>query len=391
MSKTIVTGNVVQTERVIEQGIVVTEGQYILFAGKKEEYIPTGDETQLDFSGHWIIPGMIDLHVHGSAGHDVMDGTPDALREISKSLCQYGVTGFLATTMTAPWEHIVRALHAITVATEERNDYAQILGVHLEGPWINPKHKGAQKEEDIQQPGREQLESLLSVAQDRLRMVTLAPEMPGVLEAIRELVRHGVICSIGHSDATWEEVRQAVGAGATHFTHLFNAMRGLHHREPGVVGSALQLRQCSCDIIADFVHVHPAAVELVYHSKGREKLLLISDGMRAVGMGDGTFELGGQTVHVHGCIARLAGGTLAGSTLTLDRAVKNMVEGVGVAVQDAVYMASTAPAEKLGIADRKGSLEAGKDADLAVLSSDFRTLLTMVKGKIAYREDEVHG
>jgi N-acetylglucosamine-6-phosphate deacetylase len=387
VAKTVVTGMVVQMDRIIERGMVVVEGGKICHAGKADDYTLAGDETHLDYTGQYIIPGMIDLHVHGSAGYDVMDGTAQAIREIGKSLCRYGVTGFLATTMTAPWDQIVRALEAIAEAATGPLEHAQLLGVHLEGPWINPKHKGAQKEEDIQQPAREQVEAITGVGAAPVRMVTLAPEMPGVMEAIAELVRHNVICSIGHSDATWEQVKQAVAVGASHFTHLFNAMRGLHHREPGVVGAALQMRQCSCDIIADFVHVHPAAVELVYHNKGREKLLLISDGMRAVGMGDGTFELGGQTVHVRGCIARLDSGTLAGSTLTLDQAVKNLVEKIGIPVADAVYMASTAPAKKLGIADRKGSLEAGKDADLAVLSGDFRARMTMVNGNIVYRED----
>jgi N-acetylglucosamine-6-phosphate deacetylase len=384
MPNSIVKGRIVLTDGVIEQGVVVTEGKTIVFVGEEREYRPTGDEVLLDYSGHWVIPGMIDLHVHGGAGFDVMDGSPEAIREISKNLCRYGVTGFLPTTMTAPFELIARALEAI--AEVEPGEYAQILGVHLEGPWINPKHKGAQREEDIQPPSLQQAEAILEQSGGGLRMVTIAPEMPGALEVISELSGRNVICSIGHSDATWEEVQRAVEAGATHFTHLFNAMRGLHHREPGVVGAALQLRQCSCDIIADLVHVHPAAIKLVYNSKGREKLLLISDGMRAVGMGDGAFELGGQTVHVHKCIARLGDGTLAGSTLTLDRAVKHMVEEVGVAVEDAVFMAATAPAEKLGIADRKGSLAAGKDADLAVLSNRFQPLLTMVNGKIAYQE-----
>jgi len=385
MAKTVLSGQVVLPDRIVERGVVVVEEGVIRYAGKAEDCLLTGGR-HLDYGEDYILPGLIDLHVHGSAGHDVMDGTADALCAIGKSLCRYGVTGFLATTMTAPWDAIVRAVEAAAEASARPLEHAQILGVHLEGPWINPKHKGAQNEADIQRPAREQVEAITGREGAPVRMVTLAPEMPGVMEAIAELVKRNVICSIGHSDATWEQVKKAVDAGASHFTHLFNAMRGLHHREPGVAGAALQLRTCSCDIIADFVHVHPAAVELAYHNKGREQLLLISDGMRAIGMGDGTFELGGQLVHVRGCIARLNDGTLAGSTLTLNQAVKNLVKTLGIPMADAVYMASTAPARKLGIVDRTGSLEAGKNADLTVWTADFRTRMTMVQGRIVFEK-----
>lgn len=223
--------------------------------------------------------------------------------------------------------------------------------------------------------------------QDKLKIVTIAPEIPHAIEAIQTFSKNGTICSIGHTDATTMEVSKALEAGATHFTHLFNAMRGLHHREPGVVGSALIDHQSTCDIIADMVHVHPLAVRLVYEQKTRERLLLISDGMRAVGMGDGIFDLGGQKVNVHHCIARLDDGTLAGSTLTLNKAVQNMANTVGTSIVDAVYMGSTAPAKKLGIDHYKGSLEIGKDADIVVLSDNFNVKLTMIQGQLVYQED----
>lgn len=386
--RTIYRGSVVETGRVVKNGIVVTEGETIVYVGVEQDYAARGDETVRDYHGHWIIPGLIDIHVHGNAGYDVMDGTADSLIEISRSLSRYGVTGFLATTMTAPFVEIEKALRAIVETVDSPQLSAQLLGVHLEGPWINPKLKGAQPEEHIVPPTAERVEAVLQLLGEKLRVVTIAPEMPEALQTIGKLSGHGVICSVGHSDATIEQVAAAVERGASHVTHMFNGMRGLHHREPGVVGAALVNDRLTCDIIADFVHVHPNAVELVYRMKGRERLMLISDGMRAVGMPDGTYELGGQTVHVHKCIAHLNDETLAGSTLTLNRAIAHLVETLHLDVHDAVYMAATAPALKLGLGDHKGSLEAGKDADLVVLTPDYHVRETVVKGRTVYQEGE---
>lgn len=386
--RTVYRGSVVETTRVVEKGIVVTQGESILYAGEESGYTFCGEEEIRDYSGQWIIPGLIDIHVHGNAGHDVMDGTRESLVAISKSLSRYGITGFLATTMTAPFADIEKALNAVVETVGSPELAAEMLGVHLEGPWINPKMKGAQAEENIVYPGAEQVEAVLRLLGDKLRVVTIAPEMPEALAAIQKLSRQGVICSIGHSDATIEQVNAAVEQGACHVTHMFNGMRGLHHREPGVAGAALVNDRLTCDIIADLIHVHPNAVELVYRMKGRKRLLLISDGMRAVGMPDGTYDLGGQTVHVHKCIARLTDGTLAGSTLTLNRAIGHLVETLQLTMTDAVYMAATAPALKLGLGEQKGSLEAGKDADLVVLAPDYSVRATVVRGRMVYQEGE---
>ncbi|MGO0058558.1 N-acetylglucosamine-6-phosphate deacetylase [Brevibacillus fluminis] len=386
--RTVYRGSVVETTRVVENGIVVTQGEHILYAGEEGGYAYSGDEEIRDYSGQWIIPGLIDIHVHGNAGHDVMDGTREALVAISKSLSSYGITGFLATTMTAPFAEIERALNAVVETVGSPELAAEVLGVHLEGPWINPKMKGAQAEENIVHPTEERVDAILRLIGENLRVVTIAPEMPEAMAAIEKLAGQGVICSIGHSDATIEQVNEAVERGASHATHMFNGMRGLHHREPGVVGATLVHDRMTCDIIADFIHVHPNAVELVYRMKGRERLLLISDGMRAVGMPDGTYDLGGQTVHVHKCIARLTDGTLAGSTLTLNRAIGHLVETLHLSMPDAVYMAATAPAVKLGVSERKGSLEAGKDADLVVMAPDYSVRATVVKGRMVYQEGE---
>ncbi len=389
MKRTVYKGSVVLTDQIVEQGVVAVEHGRIIYAGAEGGYSYGGDEQLRDYSGCWIMPGLIDIHVHGSNGCDVMDGTREALQTISKSLCRYGVTGFLATTMAAPLTEVERVTAAVAALMAEGVELdAQLLGVHLEGPWLNPRMKGAQSEEHICNPGEQQVEAVLHMCGEHLRVVTIAPELPGALAAIRRLSSQGIVCSIGHTDATAEQVEAAIAHGATHCTHLFNAMRGLHHREPGVVGTALVKRQLSCDMIADLVHVHPHAVELAYHSKGRERLFLISDGMRAVGMSDGSYELGGQTVNVVGCIARLSDGTLAGSTLTLNQAVRNMVETLGISVSDAVYMAATGPAEKIGWGSQKGSLDAGKDADLVIMAKDFTVLLTVVQGRVVFREGE---
>jgi N-acetylglucosamine-6-phosphate deacetylase len=387
MSKTALSGKVITKHHCIEDGLVVVEDKKIVFVGSKLDYREDDIFTNyISYPDSLIVPGMIDIHVHGNANLDVMDGKINSLRGIAKSLCSFGVTSFLATTMTMPISTIMTALENILAYQKREEPYAQLIGVHLEGPFISSKQKGAQKEEDILDPSEANLRPILDLVKEQLRVVTLAPEIPYALEAIQQLTEQGIICSIGHTNATIEEANQGLDAGANHFTHLFNAMRGLHHREPGVVGSALSNSEASCDVIADMIHVHPSAVKIAYDQKTREKLLLISDGMRAVGMGDGTFDLGGQTVHVHRCIARLDDGTLAGSTLTLNKAVQNLVQTIGIPLVDAIYMVSTAPAKKLGIDTTKGSLEIGKDADIVVLSKDFDAQLTMIQGQLAYQE-----
>ncbi len=380
-------GEIIKENRLISKGIIVVEGEKIVWIGEEADYVATGEEVIYDYCGQWVCPGLIDLHIHGQVGFDVMDATPEALSAISKSLAQYGITGFLATTMTAPWSAIIAAIDNIVRYSSSEQRYARVLGIHLEGPWINVKYKGAQKQEDILEPTLQQVESILKVAGNQLKLITVAPEIPGALPVIAKLSREAVICSIGHSNATWEEVHQAEQCGASHFTHLYNAMRGIHHREPGVVGAALTKPQMTVDLIVDLVHVHPKAVELVYTIKGREQLLLISDGMRAVGKEDGVYDLGGQPVYVKNGIACLGDGTLAGSTLTLNRAIFNLCQALNIPVVDAVYMASTAPAKKLGIFTYTGSLEVGKDADVAIFTPSFEPLLTMVKGEIVYQNE----
>lgn len=384
MSRLVLIGSAVLEERIMEDAAIVMDGNQIIEIGTRSEVKLLADDEIAAVEQGWIIPGLIDIHVHGSQGADVMDGSVEAIEQISQSLAAYGVTGFLATTMTDSMDNIRQAVKAVLAAKDQGLSGAVVLGVHLEGPWINRKYKGAQPEGAISVPSKEELLEMLALLRDDWKMVTLAPEINGGLDAIKLLAEKGVICSIGHTDATYNQVMEAIEQGASHGTHLFNAMRGLHHREPGTVGAILADSRLTCDLIADTIHVHPAAIKVVWDAKGRDKCMLISDGMSAVGMPEGEYELGGQRVLVRGCTAMLADGTLAGSRLTLNRAVETLVQHGGVDLTDAVYMASRGPAIKLGFS-QKGSIRQGFDADLAVLNSNYSVDLTIVQGKVCYR------
>ena len=378
-------GQVVANGDVIQDGLVVIEGATIRFAGSADQYKGELPKRVIAVTEGWICPGFMDIHMHGIDGFDTMDGTPESLRAISAALARYGVTSFLATTMTAAYDQVEQSLQNIVELSGKGLPGAQAAGIHLEGPWINPRYKGAQKEEHIATPYLQDVRRLYELADGLLKVVTIAPEQPGALEAIAWLKERGVIVSCGHTGANFELATRAVDAGICHFTHCFNAMTGLHHREPGVVGAAMYHEQLSTELIADGIHVHPAVMRILYRVKTAERLALISDSMRAAGLGAGTYDLGGQEVHVQNGEAKLADGTLAGSVLTLNRAVGNMVRLSGVSLADAVRMASQTPAEILGLGNQKGRLAAGWDADLTVLDPQFDVSLTIVAGKEVYR------
>lgn len=379
-------GAVIANGAEITDGLVVIDGGSIRFAGESQDYSGVLPETILQVEG-WICPGFMDIHMHGIDGHDTMDGTPESLQAISKALPRFGVTSFLATTMTAPYKEIEPVLSTIAQVSRQGLDGAEVVGVHLEGPWINPRYKGAQKEENIALPQLDAVRRLYELAEGLIKVVTIAPEQPEALEAIAWLKEQGVIVSAGHTGASFAQASQAVDAGVRHFTHCFNAMTGLHHREPGVVGAAMYHEQLSTELIADGIHVHPAVMNILYRVKTAGKLALVSDSMRAAAMGEGTYDLGGQEVHVHGDQAKLADGTLAGSILTLNRAVANMVTLSKVPLPEAVEMASHTPATILGLGERKGRLAAGYDADVTVLDKQFDVSMTFVAGKRVYHKE----
>ncbi|MGG4450250.1 N-acetylglucosamine-6-phosphate deacetylase [Brevibacillus porteri] len=381
-------GNLVADGQELHNGLVVVGNGKITYVGKADEYGKALPNHVVTVEDGWICPGFVDMHMHGIDGYDTMDGTPKSLQAISTALARHGVTSFLATTMTAPYDQLEQVLVNIAQNSREGLPGAQAIGIHLEGPWINPRYKGAQKEENIAIPKLDAVQKLYGLSEGLIKVVTIAPEQPEALEAIAWLKERDVIVSAGHTGATFAQATEAVDAGVRHFTHCFNAMTGLHHREPGVVGAAMYHEQLSTELIADGIHVHPAVMKILYRVKTAERLALVSDSMRAAAMGEGTYDLGGQEVHVHDNQAKLADGTLAGSILTLNRAVGNMVTLSGVALPEAVEMASHTPASILGFSDRKGRLAAGYDADITVLNTQFDVTMTFVAGKEVYHQSK---
>ncbi|TKI54097.1 N-acetylglucosamine-6-phosphate deacetylase [Brevibacillus antibioticus] len=379
-------GKLVADGQELHNGLVVVGNGTITYAGKADEYGKALPDHVVTVEDGWICPGFVDMHMHGIDGYDTMDGTPESLQAISTALARHGVTSFLATTMTAPYVQLEQVLVNIAQNSREGLPAAQVIGIHLEGPWINPRYKGAQKEENIAIPKLDAVQKLYGLSEGLIKVVTIAPEQPEALEAIAWLKERNVIVSAGHTGATFAQATEAVDAGVRHFTHCFNAMTGLHHREPGVVGAAMYHEQLSTELIADGIHVHPAVMKILYRVKTAERLALVSDSMRAAAMGEGTYDLGGQEVHVHDNQAKLADGTLAGSILTLNRAVGNMVTLSGVSLPDAVEMASLTPASILGFGERKGRLTAGYDADITVLNTQFDVIMTFVSGKEVYHQ-----
>jgi N-acetylglucosamine-6-phosphate deacetylase len=329
-----------------------------------------------------LIPGFIDMHTHGVNGFDVMDASHVALAGISKALAAEGTTAFLATTMTASEEKIDNALIAVRDFMQQKPLGAEVLGVHLEGPFLAPSKMGAQPGDKIIPPNVELLQHWQHISDKAIKLVTLAPEQPRCAELITYLKQHKIIASLGHTNATYDEAVSAIDLGCTHATHLFNAMRGIHHREPGVVTAALLSNDVLVELVLDGFHLHPAIVQLVLKTKGADRIVLITDAIRAKCLTDGCYELGGQQVHVKNGEAKLADGTLAGSVLKMSSAIQNMLAFTGCELAVAVKMASANPAKALGIFDRKGSIALGKDADLVVLDDKLNVVLTVCKGRV---------
>ncbi|MBE3575066.1 MAG: N-acetylglucosamine-6-phosphate deacetylase [Firmicutes bacterium] len=349
-------------------------------------------EPEEDLAGAYVSPGFIDVHVHGGGGADFMDATVEACTRVCEEHARHGTTSLLATTLTASPESLQAAVEAAVQARQAagpRPSGARILGLHLEGPYLSPAHAGAQDPAFLRAPDREELERLQRLARGAIRMVTLAPELAGAAGVIQWCREQNVVAVAGHTDATYDQAMQAFVSGVRMCTHTFNAMRGLHHREPGTVGAVLDSPTVVAQLIADGIHVHPAAVRLLWRIKGPDGLALITDAMRAEGLRPGTYDLGGLTVQVDGRSARLADGTLAGSLLTMEQAVAHVRVFTGAALAQAVRAATWVPARVLGLADRYGSLEAGKMADLVVLSSAWQVQQTVVGGHRVYRRESL--
>ena len=381
---TIINGQLVTPFEIVPGTIVIEKGM-ITYVGPHSG-APAGGPIW-DAPGAYVTPGLIDTHVHGGGGGDVMDGTKDALDVMAKTFAKYGTTAFVPTTLTASHQGILDCIGAVKEAAEQGTPGAQVIGIHLEGPFINEEKKGAQNPKYIRPPDLQELEKIREEAGPLLKTVTLAPEIPGALQAIKLLRSWGVTVSIGHTDAAFDEVMQAQRWGANLICHTFNGMRGLHHRDPGVVGAALTCDGFFAELICDGIHVHPAAMQIVLKSKGIDKVVLITDTIQAMDLADGRYDFGGLEIEVSEGAARLTSGALAGSTLSMAKAVQNAVKWLGVSVAEAIRMASLNPAQVVNVAHRKGSLQVGKDGDLAVFDEYINPLATIVRGKIVYEAE----
>ncbi|MHB1126916.1 MAG: N-acetylglucosamine-6-phosphate deacetylase [Bacillota bacterium] len=335
----------------------------------------------LNASGMYIAPGFIDLHVHGGGGADVMDGTTESVVEVARFHARNGTTALLATTAASTPDVLIRSLEAISSASRMWTGGAQVLGAHLEGPMINHLSRGAQPREHIRHLSVEETRDLLDRSGGAVKIVTLAPELPGAEDVIQLLRERGIVPAAGHSLASYEDSLRAFAWGVCHATHTFNGMGPWHHRGPGLIGAVLVQPGITAEIIADGYHVHPGTLRLLVQAKGPEEIVLVTDAIRAAGLPDGEYSFAGMPVRVIARQARLTGGQLAGSTLTMAEAVKNMV-ALGVPLYQAVAMASVNPARVLGLEGRKGSIEPGKEADLVILDRSLSPRRVIVGGKV---------
>jgi len=382
MSKTILITNVtiVNYDREISADLFIREG--------KIEQIGQALQVEADIyldgnSKNWIVmPGFIDMHIHGSAGFDMMDATEEALRGISRSLVKEGTTSYLPTTITQRVGAIEAALKNINGFVNNA-DEAEVLGIHVEGPYISTKWAGAQPVEHITEPSIDQFLEWQKLSGNRIKQVTVAPEITGGFEFVEAMSKEGIIASIGHSDANSADVEKAVQLGAKQATHLYNQMRPFHHREPGVVGSVLLEDRMQVEIIVDYIHSHTKSVNFAYRLKGAEGIILITDAMRAKGLEYGEYDLGGQTVHVTEIGAHLSSGALAGSILTMDQAVRNMKQSTDCSMKELVSMSSTNAAKQLNLT-HKGYIGEGYDADLVILDMELNVQKTICRGNIVF-------
>ena len=391
-SKAIMVGTIFTPTERIDNGVIVIKGHRIHEVGRQEEIkIPSGIPT-IDNRDRVIVPGFIDMHIHGAAGHDLMEGTMESVSSVSSYLARHGTTSYLATTATAS---IDRTLHAAKKLGEIIREFnksqssfkkytgAEPIGIHLEGPFINVKKRGAHPASKLKKPSISLLKRFLNAAGGTVRVLTLAPELDGALAVLEFATSKGLRVGIGHSNATYEEAERSITAGATHAAHIYNAMRPFLHRDPGIIGAILTDRRISAELICDGIHVDKSAIQLLVLSKGIDKLLLVTDSLSGAGMPDGNYRLGNFTVHVAGGVCRTIEGNLAGSTVTLDAAIRNLSSFTGLKYEQCLVAATINPARLLGLEKQKGSIVKGADADLVVLDRSFFVTQTYVRGQPA--------
>ncbi|SDM67693.1 N-acetylglucosamine-6-phosphate deacetylase [Streptomyces sp. cf386] len=363
--------DVVMPTGTLKEGRLIVDGTRIAATAPENAH-------RIDLTGHYVVPGFVDIHNHGGGGASFTSGTPDDVVTGIHTHRLHGTTTLVASTVTGDMDFLTQRAGLLSELAEQ----GDIAGIHFEGPFISPCRKGAHSEELLRDPDPADVRKLIDAARGHATMVTLASELPGGIDSVRLLADHGVIAAIGHTDATYEQTVEAIEAGATVATHLFNAMPPLGHREPGPIAALLEDERVTVELINDGTHLHPASLQLAFHHAGADRVAFITDAMDAAGFGDGRYMLGPLEVDVADGVARLVeGGSIAGSTLTLDRAFKRAVTIDRLPVEDAVAALSANPAKLLGRYDRIGSLEPGKDADLVVLDSDFELKGVMRRGE----------
>jgi N-acetylglucosamine-6-phosphate deacetylase len=369
----------------ISGAVVVIQGSKIVDVGPRGTLVLPRGAREISARGKTVVPGFVDVHIHGAGGRDVMEGMPEALEIIAATVARHGTTSMVATTVTASEMETCESVGGIARfilksgqhATRELS--AEIVGIHFEGPFISPARRGVHPAEWIVPPSQAFLSKVLKEARGMGQIMTLAPELPGALELIAAARRAGLVVSLGHTDANYEQARAAIEAGATHAAHVYNAMRPFSHRGTGVVGAVLTSPKVSAELIADGVHVDEAAMRILIELKKPERVILVSDGISATGMPDGKYRLGMFEVTAKGGVCRNAEGKLAGSTLTLDRALRNIV-ALGVPLGSALRMLTANPAQQIGLGSRKGVLAAGADADLVFLDDKLEISGVMTRG-----------
>nr|WP_307991347.1 N-acetylglucosamine-6-phosphate deacetylase [uncultured Niameybacter sp.] len=369
----------------------IIEGKALLFEQKivgivELSEVPV-DAEKIDANGHYVAPGFIDLHIHGYDTKDTMDGTKEAIQTIAKGIAKNGVTSFLPTTMTMSKEEIITALEACRAVKAEGSQGSEVLGVHMEGPYINEAFKGAQNGKYIQEPNADAVKFVKDY-QDIVKLITIAPEVEGAKTFIEEISNTtNITLSMGHTKADFDQAMEGIEAGITHTTHLFNAMTPLHHRNPGVVGAALASEKVSCEMICDTIHVNPGLYPLVIKAKAPDKFVLVTDCMCAGGCEDGKYALGGQPVFVKEGSARLEDGTLAGSILRLNEAVRNVMAHTNYGIEKVIEFATINPAKTIGVDGFKGTLDIGKDADIILIDEQINVKCAINKGATIYENN----
>lgn len=379
--RTIVTAErLIAPEETIEKPVVVVEDGVLSHIGSRSQAeLPAGE--RLDFAGCTLAPAFFDVHIHGSAGCDVMEATPEAFSVVGRFLARHGVGAYLATTVTMPLDATLKSLEGIAAQIDREPDGARPLGIHLEGPFLSPHKRGAHTESLLLTPTIELFDRMWQAAQGKIRVMTIAPELPNAEEVIARAAGLGVRVSLGHSNADTAAAKRGVSAGGVTATHTYNAMRQFDHRDPGLLGEVLANDDLFAELICDGLHVDPIAVKIYWKAKGRDRAILITDAMAATGMPDGNYKLGGLDVRVKNGKCIVGEDTLAGSTLTLDRGVRNFVAFTGAEIGDVAQLASRNPARMTGFADEVGALAVGRSADIAVLSAKNEVVETILRGR----------